>query len=355
MVETDDQGTDGRVSDGRVTDDWAGVVQASAVVLLVAVLVAGTVGSLAGSASGGHGPDGTDFTYEPMSPEDRQPGATDTRVGTIGQAAAGVETDLETLLELRSVFEEGSWEGCGPASSEVFGIDRDGDGDRYETDESLEENVKRFSAGEDVFEAEFYDEDDFGPSTHLNSDDRVVSIIECVDNPEEPGWYRIDVAAVTGRTPDGEVVTMEDASHYFWICDCEDEAEARETLGPPPSEPEPTGTPTGADGDDGTAGDDAATATPGSSAGDGDSGGDGSGDPDEDADTDGSGADAETAAPTGTDAATAATGEATASPSAHQEWAAYQVRTPTPGSGAGVSPVAAVAALFVAALLARRS
>lgn len=318
------------------------------VVLLGAILVTGSFAHGVGLASGDHGPEGTDFTYEPMSPEDRRPGAEGTRVGTIGRGADGVDRDFETLLELRSVYAEGSWESCGPTSSEVFGIDRGGDNERYEVDESLTDNVKRFSAGEDVFEAEFYDEDEYGPSTHLNSDDRVVSIIECVDNPEEPGWYQIDVAAVTGRTPDGEVVTMEDTSHYFWICDCEGEDEARERLGPPPSEPDPTATPAGDGSGDETSSDDDPTgaATPGSSSGDDDTSGDGS-------DASGTATAAGTAATTRTADVTTATATDTGS-SSPEEWAAYRVRTPTPGSGAGVSPVAAGVALLVAALLLRR-
>lgn len=323
-----------------------GVAVAAGLVVAVA-LVAAPASPGVGLATAAHDPAGTDFTYEPMSPEDRRPGATDTRAGTIGQATADVETDFETLLELRSVFREGSWEGCGPTSSEVFGIDRGGDDDGYAVDESLENNVKRFSSGEDVFEAAFYDEDDFGPSTHLSSDDQVVSIIECVDNPEEPGWYQIDVAAVRGRTTDGEVVTHEDASHYFWICECADEAAARERLGPPPSEPAPTATPT-ADGSGdgiGSDGDPSGTATAGTPTGEGETS-------DDDATPDGT-----TTAAQDTATGTAATGSATATaatPAPAGEWADYRVRTPTPGDGAGVPPVAAIGALLAAVLLHRR-
>lgn len=326
-------------------DDFGGrtrnaIPAATAVVLLGALLVAASGGPGIGLAAGSHGPDGTNFTYEPMSPEDRRPGAEETRVGTVGRATDDVDTDFETLLQLRSVFEEGSWEGCGPTSSEVFGIDRGGDDGGYEVDESLEDNVKRFSAGEDVFEAAFYDEDDFGPSTHLGSDDRVVSIIECVDNPEEPGWYRIDVAAVTGRTTDGEVRTLEDASHYFWICDCADEREARERLGPPPSEPDPTPTPSsdGTGDETSSEGDPEASATPSPAP------------PDDDT-TGGDGADADATTATTAPAVTSTEAATTAASTATEEWAAYRVRTPTVGDGAGASPVATAAVLLAAVLL----
>lgn len=322
------------------------VTAALLVTMLGAVVALGLGPGGVGVASADHEPAETNFTFEPMEPEDHRPGAENIRSGTVGQAAPGVDTDLETLLELRSVYSEGSWADCGPTRSETFGIDRGGDNERYEVDESLRNNVERFSAGEDVFVTEFYDEDDYGASTYLNSEDRVLALIECVDNPDEPGWYRIDVAAVTGRTEDGEEVTFEDPSHYFWICRCEDEAEAREELGPPPSEPEetPTATPgSGGEGDaatgsgdpDGGAPSDTSPggtdATPSDSTADGSSGGTATHDGD----------------PTPSSAAS------TASPTP-ADWNEIRVVTPARADAPGFGPWAAVAALLGTALLLRR-
>lgn len=317
------------------------VVACVAVLALVATAGAPLADGPGGLAAAGHQPAGTNFTYTPLDPPDREPGAEDVRVGTIGQAADAVGTDFETLLEVRSVYEAGSWEGCGPTSSEVFGIDRDGDNRPYEVDETLTDNVKRFSAGEDVFVAEFYDEDDFGQSTHLNADDRVFSVIECPNNPAEPGWYQIDNASVTGRTPSGEVRTFSDPSHYFWICDCADEATARERLGPKPSAatPTPTATPTAATSTPEPT-DFEPTATPGRAATAtatptaGATGGDGTTAP---------------ATPAGT-----ATATGRASPTrAPDDWADYWT-TPTVASGPGFGPLLAVGSLLAVGVLAHR-
>ena len=198
--------------------------------------------------------------------------------------------------------------------------------------------MKSFSASEDVFESRFYDEDELGESVHLNSEDRVFSVIECPQNPPEAGWHRIDAASVTGRTAGGEVVTYEDPSHWFWICDCRNEAEARDRLGRPPSEPAetPISTPTAterstADGEPSTM---TATGTRRS--------------------TETGVASRETATPTATvDGPTTprATGTPTPTPA---DWDDYTYRTPTVGSGGGFPPVAAIGALLVATALGRR-
>lgn len=322
----------------------ATVAAAIAAPLLLAVVLGSTA---AGVASADHAPAETNFTLELMEPEDHHPGAENVRSGTIGQAGEGVDTDLETLLRLRAVYSEGNWQDCGPGTSEVFGIDRGSDNERYEVDESLEDKIKRFSAGEDEFVTEFNDEDDIGASTHLNSEDRILSLIECIDNPEEPGWYQIDVAAVTGRTADGEEVTFEDPSHYFWICECQDEAEAREELGPPPSEPEATSTPAETDG---TADRDPGTETRSSTSGEADDrdGGDGTSGAagTATAATEGSATPVEDATPT--------PGAASTPEPEPADWNDVKVVTPARADGPGFGPAAAIAAVLATALLVRR-
>jgi hypothetical protein len=322
-----------------VVTSWS--VVSIAVAVVAGLLTAAALGAGVGVARAGHGPEGSNFTYTPLSADDREPGASDTRVGQIGQAAAGVDTDFETLLRLRAVWRAGSWESCGPGSAEEFGIDRGSDNEPYTVDEGLTDNVKSFSAGEDSFESKFYDEDELGESVHLNSEDRVFSVIECPTNPPEAGWHRIDAASVKGRTAGGEVVTYEDPSHWFWICDCRNEAEARDRLGPPPSEPAETPIPTPtaterstADGEPSTPTGTAATGTRRS--------------------TETGVASRETATPAATgDGPTTsrATGTPTPTPA---DWDDYTYRTPTVGSGGGFPPVAAIAALLVATALGRR-
>ena len=332
--------------------------------LAVAVTLSGVAGAVAlgtGVVTAGHGAPDADYTVEPMS--DRSPGATDVKYGQIVVGQAGI--DYRTLESMKAVYEEGSWAGCGPSQSEVFGIDRGNTHDGYEIDEDLTDNTKTFSAGEDVFEVEFNGEDDFGSTVHLNDGDAVVSVASCIDNPDEPGWYQIS-GSTTGVTDDGERKTISGESHYFWICDCEDEQEARERLGPPPSEPEPTATPDeptteSGDGSDGESdqtqdGDqeDASTDEGSTEPGTGDQ------------TADGAASTAEAGADTATPAATTASGSGSdggssagsqSAPGADEaSWQDHRVQTPTPGTGDGFGGLVALAAFAgVAMLFYRRS
>lgn len=323
------------------------VVACVALLALVATAGAPLAEGPGGLAAAGHEPATTNFTYTPLDRADRQPGAGDIRVGTIGTSGPAVDVDFETLLELRSVYEAGSWEGCGPTSSEVFGIDRGSDNPRYEVDERLADNVKSFSAGEDVFSAEFYDEDDIGQSTHLNAEDRVYSVIDCPNNPETAGWYQIDNASVTGRTASGEVRTVSAPSHYVWICDCEDAAAAREQLGPKPSAdltptPTPTATePAGTPEPDGV-GDAGAGPTPTRTADR-----EGSTTPTPSAPPAPGGTATPTRSPTGT-VGGSPTASGTRPP---EDWDDY-LETPTVAAGPGFGPLSGLAAMAVAVLVA---
>lgn len=293
------------------------VVAGSLVLLLVGTL-AGFGGGV-GLASAGHDPADANATIKPLG--DRSPGATEVRYGQTVVATAGI--DLDPLTRTLVTYEAGSWVNCGADNPpEVFGIDRGNTHEGYEIDEELMDNVKSFSAGEDELETTYYDENDFGASTHLDDGDQLVSVTECINNPDEPGWYRIE-GLTEGVNSPGEQVSYGGYSHYFWICNCENEAEAREQLGPPPSEPEGTPTPsrTGA-GDSGDttgtpAGDDGGTTTPDSS------------------DTTGTHTATRTPEPTPTPSPTRTPPES---------WDEVVVRTPTASSGPGFS---GVAALFV--------
>ncbi|MEF8915417.1 PGF-CTERM sorting domain-containing protein [Natronomonas sp.] len=305
--------------------------------LLVASVAVGTVALFGGTATASHGPDAANFTVEPM---DWSPGATDVKYGQIVVAEGG--TDLEKTT---AVYEAGSWANCGSDDGEILGIDRGNTHEGYETDESLKNNVKRFSAGEDVFELEFNGEDDFGASTRFDDGDAFVSVAQCIDNPDEPGWYQI-TGSTTGVTPDGERITFSSDSHYFWIGDFENEAEAREELGPPPSEPQETPTPTPDSGDDGESGSDSDSHS--------ESGAD-SNDGNEDSDGEA------TTTPTATAAETATlaigpeteTVEPTPTPTA-ADWEGQVVQTPTPGDGPGFGPLVALLSILAAALFVRR-
>lgn len=331
-----------------------GLAVALAVLAAVSVPTGATALGAVGVTAASHGPDSANFTVVPMS--DRSPGAENVRYGQRVVAQAG--TDLATLERTRAVYEEGSFSRCGPSSGETFGIDRGSTKPAYGIDEDLTDNVKSFTAGEDVFKVEYYGEDDFGASTYMNDGDEFISVAKCIDNPDEPGWYRI-TGSTTGVTESGERVTFSSESHYFWICNCEDEAEARQRLGPPPSEPERTATP---------------TPTPTASSGSQQSGGD---DGDDGGASDGEQASPErsTATPTGTETATGSTATATARSTAAPEdaetggdsagtggavstpteaWDDHVLGTPTAAEGPGFGPLPALLAALSAGFLLRR-
>jgi PGF-CTERM protein len=302
-------------------------------VLLVVAAAAGAAPLFAETATASHGPEAANFTVEPM---DRTPGATNVKYGQTVVAQAG--TDLKTLEKTTAVYEAGSWAQCGSSDGEILGIDRGSTYDGYKTDESLKNNIKRFSAGEDVFELEFNGESDFGASTDFNDGDEFVSVAKCLENPDEPGWYQIK-GTTTGVTTDGERVTFGSESHYFWIGNFENEAAARAELGPPPSEPQATPTPTPEP-----------TAEPSS--------GDGS---DTESEGEPAGTNEVTPTPTATAAATPTPATAPETPTAEPtptptppQWEGQVVTTPTPGDGPGFGPLVAVLSLLATALLARR-
>lgn len=306
-----------------MTGQWGSTV---ALALLVA---AGTMS--VGSVGAAHGPDAAEFTVEPI--DDRTPGATNVEYGMRVVGGAGI--DFETLRRTRAVFEAGSWASCSPGDAGEFGIDRGSTHEGYRTDEGLQENVKTFSAGEDVFETEYNGEEDFGPSTHLDDGDELVSVAKCPDNPDKPGWYQM-TGSSTGITESGERVTYGGDSHYFWICECENDAEAREELGRPPSDSTPTATPTAAE-DTETDSDDGADSTGGADDSTAESGPGSETPPDT--------ATPEAAEASGQSPALTATATATATPTVDREWDDVVGRSPTPGGGDGFGVVVSVLAL----------
>lgn len=120
------------------------------------------------------------------------------------------------------------------------GIDRGANLSGTQIDESVVSNVKSFwieqnDAGQTYIMVEAYQKEDFGGEHfHLNYTDQVVvETSECFTNPEETGWYRVG-SYLNGTTWQGEFIEGAGYSHYFYICECEDRAEAIEQLGEPP-------------------------------------------------------------------------------------------------------------------------
>lgn len=345
------------------------------VALLVVVAVAAAVGALAaGPATGPAAADHGGKSNYTVVPHDRQPG--DDRATYQQHAVAPIS--FEYLDYIGATWAEGGFTGCGATNSEVFAIDRGNDRPGTEYDEDLTQYIEEADVGEDRFYADFYEQDDaIGTSTHLYEGDEFVSVTtDCFDNPGVPGWYRI-TSDIGGTAPNGTYIEAADVSHYFAVCDCEDRAEAREQLGPPPSEPTPTPTPTArpeptatrTPPEEGTpfpsptatetSGRSPTTATgaPGQS-GDGSTAGsesssDGSGGGDGDGDGDGGGGDGG-AAKRGDDGTAGGQGTAPTATATTESWDEYANETPSVGAGPGFGPLVAVLGLLVAALLAAR-
>lgn len=306
--------------------------------LALAVAAVAVVGSVPlGAASHGAG---TNFTVEPVdAPADRRPDITDASMKQFAHPDRSIQRIDYFVVE----WQAGVVGSCGQGNLEALGIDRGDDDPGTATDEGLLAHVESTQRSDHRVVAEFYDEEDFqGQSTHINATDELVSHqSDCYGTPEEPGWYQLTVT-VNGTDWSGEYVEMTVASHYFWICDCASEREARNRLGPPPSERSGRATPTAT----ATATAAPETSTPARST---------------DRTTD---APSEPTTPTASPTATAATAPprtATAT-SARTGTVASSTGTPagpattqpgtTQGSGPGFGVVAAVLAL-VAALLAR--
>jgi PGF-CTERM protein len=190
----------------------------------------------------------TDYIIE--FPGNRTPGSESADVIERG----GSPIDVRTLDTAR-LFTPLNADDCADADIRTFGIDRGNDDEGAKTDEPLVDNYKDDYEDEVRVDnpplglpyeiwADFWDEEDFQDGTELSSDDEIILYREgCYTLPDEAGWYRA-VAMLNGTGPDGEYKEGWVKSDYFWIGNYENESEAREELGPPPSERDGDATPT---------------------------------------------------------------------------------------------------------------
>jgi len=222
-------------------------------VLLVASLAVAAVPSAGTGLPHEDGP--RNQTVTPVTAEDHQPGIEDASYFRF--AAPNEDPRFESLKELGYIvtrFDAGVINRCGPNDVAVAGIDvgNDDPGTQVDVEIDFGQYIENQGGTEHRTYIDFGDSDDFGEEVlSFNATDEFVAHVEdCYGNPDEPGWYQF-ATTINGTTYDGEHVTFRSRSHPFWICDCESEAEAREKLGPPPTEgvtptatPESTPTPT---------------------------------------------------------------------------------------------------------------
>jgi len=198
-----------------------------------------------------HGDLEMNATIKPKTASDHKPGITDaTYQFWIGPSEVGPtfwETEYVSLQfpEGALVYEEFD------CSINAVGIDRGNNNSDMETDEEVTNRVKDSNLidppedGTDEIWAVMNQREDLNEHLKLNPDDMFVAELGgCFTNPDEPGWYRYSTF-FNGTAPDEEThISAESPGNWIWICDCENEQEARNQLGKPPHEGQPAETPT---------------------------------------------------------------------------------------------------------------
>lgn len=189
-------------------------------------------GGLTGAVVADHTTDAGNYTVEPHdSPPDRKPGATNATYDHWIRLNGTV-----TLDRLEIAYHDGDLLGCSEADLRPFGVDREADDDGTSVDEDLSRRVKSYEGNEDRIEVVFETDED--SAVDLSSDDElVVAFADCVNNPDEAGWYDL-VASVE----DAKSATTYRLIDRVGVCNCSDEEDARLYMGPPAG-PTPTTTP----------------------------------------------------------------------------------------------------------------
>jgi cell division septation protein DedD len=143
-------------------------------------------------------------------------------------------------------IEGGTLSGCepGPLGSANYeiGVNRSTpNGDEYHT-----YTVAGATWGNHSVEFTFDDQDDDDQPNYGQGDSLEIRLDSCVENAGEDDWY-LAAVNVTGESRRGKPMSFGRPvpSHYYGICDgCESDADARDAMGNPPTEPTPTPTPT---------------------------------------------------------------------------------------------------------------
>lgn len=172
------------------------------------------------------------YTYRPT---DHQPGASGAGFDVYASGLTENITGHWVVLESSDFdFSE-----CAATDASVFGIDRGNDDSGTTTDESLLTAYKSYTSTQDGIYIEFAKESGLNgePVKAYVVDQLVARQTNCVTNPAEPGWYRVN-GHINGSTKHDTQTdyTIYAEAQYTYICDCDSRQDARETLGPPPTE-----------------------------------------------------------------------------------------------------------------------
>jgi len=186
-----------------------------------------------------HGGSPTDFT---TTPSDRTPGASGTTYVLSAELTDTVDRSPTIEYPEEVVFQ------IADANLNECEGDITGDNYRLGVNQSTESGYQ-FQAYEvqsatwDGSAVQFrFDTED---QPEYGQDDKLELELEgCVGNADSEGWYQSAVR-VEGKSPTGRNISFTDQSHYFGLCEgCESDDDARQELGPAPSDPTPTPEPT---------------------------------------------------------------------------------------------------------------
>ncbi|WP_255198599.1 PGF-CTERM sorting domain-containing protein [Halorarius litoreus] len=245
-------------------------------VLLALLVVTSVVAAFGGTASAGHGAEFGNYTVNLPNQEDHYPGEKGGQASIEHFAAGtqeafddvGASDGLEEMDWILIESQDISFADCQTSDTYAFGVDRDNDEPGTESNINLLDYRKGGEFTNTYISVQFYDgeelaapsppdrggksegrEDGDGNPEMYPDDEIIAGQNSCYVMPEEPGWYQID-GKLNGTNWQGDFVTINVPSHYFYVCECANEQEAREKLGPPPSEQgsgsessEPTPTP----------------------------------------------------------------------------------------------------------------
>lgn len=242
--------------------------------LLVALLVFSGLAAFAFPAAGSHGAENGNYTVSLPNEEDHYPGdqgglaSINHLAAATGEAfdkvGAPNEINMHWIIITQPAID---FTECTTEDTRTFVIDEghndSGTSSTPGEDTQLVPYRKNAYFQSDRIMVEFYQDgsspaapSDAPPTVHP-IDEIVAAQADCYYMPEEPGWYQIN-GYLNGTNANGDFVELTMPSHYFYICVCSSEEEAREKLGPPPSEQDDGGssTPTPTESGDGP------TATP---------------------------------------------------------------------------------------------
>lgn len=194
------------------------------------------VGLVATPAAAEHGDDNTNFT---VHPGDRDTGATEAtyRLELEWTAPATGNAGMDDVDRVEFLVQNVDIESCGDGGffGAPYTLSLDDGSETQELDVA--------DSGWDGNAVAFALED--GSPQFRVDHTLVLELDGCVTNGDEEGWYQAAGLVEGPAVTEGQNVTLEGTTHYFAICDgCESEADARDRLGRPPSEPEPTPMPT---------------------------------------------------------------------------------------------------------------